>query len=187
MTEDKIPGLIESLSDRISPSLCVGPAPKTLGDIEYLMKLKVTGVLNVSHQQFEIEIFDTNPDFKRAEKEVLEERNINYFHIPTVDGKPFKLCTMLKIIKTINEHAEAIGGATNLYIHCNAGMSRSPAAIALVFIGFGHDPDETLSMIQRIHPQTIIAPDIWRSILKNAKRIKGQTRIWWQTKKEEIK
>ncbi len=197
MTEDRIPGLIESLSDRISPSLCVGPAPRTMEDLEYLKTLHVTGVLNVSHQKFDVEVFakaynhvltakevleEYKSGPKRTEEDVLEQFHIDYHHIPTVDGKVFKLSQMLDIIETVNLHAEKIGANACVYIHCNGGISRSPAAIALIFIGFGHDPDKTLQMLERKHPQTLIAPDIWKSILKHVNNIKGKTRIWWQTK-----
>ncbi len=83
---------------------------------------------------------------------------------------------MKQIIKFANAELDKFGNNCDIYFHCHGVISRSPAAVCLIFIGWGHDPEETRKFVERMHPQTLIHPEIWSSILKHAEHIKGDTK-----------
>lgn len=172
--------LIEEMSSKLTCHLCVGPAPRNVDDMnDIVFKMRCTAVLNVADEEFLI-----------VGRNLLEEefiriyynKGIAYRHIPLTDGYKIPLLTMEKIIRYANCQLKNEGPYACIYIHCHAGLSRSPAAAAIILMGYGLNPEEVKRFLERNHPRTLIHPTIWASIVENAKHIAGTTRIQYQQK-----
>jgi len=164
-------GIIEKLSSQICRNIFIGPSPQTDIDIGYITNIiKCNAVLNVSDRKFKI-------------REIPEERwfrkgNLHYKQVPMTDGGGFPFKKMVEIIEFANSVHLKDPDNYRLYIHCYGGMSRSAAAVAAIFIGWGHNPEETKRMLERRHSSTLIHPDLWRDLIKNKDRLKGKTVLW---------
>lgn len=164
-------GIVEKLSSQICRNIFIGPSPETDYDIGYIINtLKCNAVLNVSDRKFKIRNIPEERWFKKG--------NLHYRQVPMADGGDFPLYKMLQIIDFANSVHLMDPDKYHLYIHCYGGMSRSAAAVAAIFIGWGHDPDETKRMLERRHSSTLIHPDLWNALVKNKDKLKGKTVLW---------
>lgn len=176
------PGLLEQLSSKVTRNLCVGPAPRDTEDIHHILgTLGCNTVINVANEEFFMD-----RACQTSEEEALHRHGATYIYDPLYDGKAISLVQMRTFIDYANRTLAKKGPYSCIYVHCHAGLSRSPAVLCIILIGFGHDPEEVKRFMERRHPQTLIHPVIWASIVENAEKIKGTTKIEYNHKKRNL-
>ena len=162
------PGLVESLASRVTRNVCVGPAPRSKADFDFIIHgLGCTAILNLCNGKIKVTDFEEEPI---DEEKAAEKCDMLYKQVMLTDGEKLPLEKIKEILKY---QAETFNEEKDLYIHCHAGISRSPSIIAIIMIGFGHDPDESRKFIERMHPATLIHPVIWEGILEDRGKIRG--------------
>jgi len=175
--------VVESLANQICRNIFIGPSPENATDIYHITQiLKCNTVLNVSDRKFRIinrpssvAGYEGSND---SEETALKNEGVQYKQVPMTDGGGFPFKKMVEIIEFANSVHLKDPDNYRLYIHCYGGMSRSAAAVAAIFIGWGHNPEETKRMLERRHSSTLIHPDLWRDLIKNKDRLKGKTVLW---------
>ncbi|MBN2295794.1 MAG: dual specificity protein phosphatase family protein [Pirellulales bacterium] len=133
--------------DHILPQLLIGSSPRSTSDIDSLKETsKVTAVLS----------FQTEEDFAYWEidwdmmVQYYEENGIEVRRVPVRDFDPDDLRKNLSAcVDALDELLEA--GHT-VYIHCNAGMNRSPSvAIAYLHWIKGQALDDAFEHVTQKH------------------------------------
>jgi hypothetical protein len=166
-----VQGVVAMLSSQICRNIFIGPSPESDADIFHITQvLRCNAVLNVSDREFIVD--------KLPESTCITNYRLCYKHIPLTDGGEFPFKKMVEIIEFANRVHLKDPDKYHLYIHCYGGMSRSAAAVAAIFIGWGHDPDEVKRMLERRHSSTLIHPDLWRDLVKYKDKLKGKTVLW---------
>lgn len=74
---------------------------------------------------------------------------------PIVDGRPIPKDTLLDCLDALNQALAKDG--TRVYIHCHAGINRSPTILALFFVACGMPLDDACALIESRSPHAIPA------------------------------
>lgn len=132
--------------DRILPNLYIGYCPKTVEEIERLRQRGVTAVLNLqSDQDFAMHALDWPALHARYLALGVEVRRVpirDYDH-HNLGGNLAKAATAL---------GELLDGGHTVFIHCNAGVNRSPSVvIAYLHWVQGWDLEEAARHVQNLH------------------------------------
>lgn len=132
----------------ITNNLALGEAP-TLEDTKLLESLGITAILNLQLQsqiptQLPIEL-----------QKYFEWRNV-----PLADGAPIELDKIIDAVDWIKEK-EKTG---KVYVHCTAGLSRSPAILMCYFISKGYPSASAHNKIESKRKRIWISPTILPSL-----------------------
>jgi len=131
--------------DPILPNILVGSCPASPADIGQLQNhLGVTAVLNV---QTHTDMAHWGIDWADMAA-AYEKADIECRRVPVLDGQPDDLCRRLPdCVKVLDELLQA--GHT-VYVHCSAGMNRSPSAVvAYLHWTGGMTLDEALDFVMQ--------------------------------------
>lgn len=133
--------------DVIQPNLLVGSCPRSRGDLDQLKTgFGVTGVLNLQ----------TEADFQYAGIDwqdlaaYYERLGIEVRRVPVVDFNPGSLRENLP--RCVAQLDELVRRGRTVYVHCNAGINRSPSAvIAYLHWVERHELGEAVWMVTSRH------------------------------------
>ena len=102
----------------ITRSLCIGVNPQDQSDLKELQSMGITGILSL---QSEEDLRDRDPDW---EKSVAETEGLTYRNVPKTDYDSLDL--KWKLPSCVKALRELICAGHRVYLHCTAGISRSP-------------------------------------------------------------
>lgn len=105
--------------------------PKSLDDANLLKKLGVTHLLNLHHEY---------PDVMN-----LEALGFKAVQIFVEDLAPMRQETAYAIVDAIHDCVTQKDG--RIYVHCDAGINRSPTAIWLYFLAMGMSEEKAAKII----------------------------------------
>lgn len=119
-------------------------------------KYGVTDILNLDMNYLDLASFDF--------------LNLNISQILVHDVVPMNIDTALTVVESIYKSLSKPN--SKIYIHCNAGLSRSPTAIWLYFISIGIPPNEASEKIWSVSeylaaPEGILVKNINLDLIKN--------------------
>lgn len=109
--------------DRIEPRLYVGTCPRETTDIDDLKRLGVTAVLNVQTDD-DLAFWGVSWDDLVAR---YDELGIEVRRVPVRDFDPESL--RLGLPECVRVLDELLGDGHTVYVHCSAGINRSPSVV----------------------------------------------------------
>lgn len=132
----------------IAPNLLVGSQPLNSIDIDHLRDQEQVSVVMSLQQMKDLEYWGV--DYSELE-EAASDSDIEYVRIEAVDFDPNSLRATLPRAVSALEKAQRRAG--KVYVHCTAGLGRSPAvAIASLFWLHDFDLDEAYEYVTSIRP-----------------------------------
>lgn len=108
--------------DRVMPSLFVGPVPRDASDFEELRSLKITAILSL---QTEDDLRDRGPGWERKSAAVV---GLAFRNVPVQDFDSADL--RRKLPECVFALDGMLKAGHSVYVHCTAGVSRSPTVVA---------------------------------------------------------
>ncbi len=131
--------------DQVLPNIFLGSCPTSSSDIERLKSDSgITAVLNVQTAE-DMAYWETEwADLEAA----YQEASIECRRVPVVDFQPDDLCRRLPdCVKALDE---LLRGGHTVYVHCSAGMNRSPTTVvAYLHWTQGMSLDEALTFVMQ--------------------------------------
>ena len=113
--------------DSVVPHLFVGPAPVGDDDFQQLKAMHVTAILSLQTEE------DGPEGAIERERRAAVEAGISFTNLPVTDFDRLELIWKLpKCVATVEQILES--GET-LYLHCTAGINRSPTVAAAYLYG----------------------------------------------------
>ena len=132
----------------IAPNLLVGSQPLSSSDVDHLRDAEQVNVVMSLQQMKDLEYWGV--DYSELE-EAASDSDIEYVRIEAVDFDPNSLRATLPRAVSALEKAQKRAG--KVYVHCTAGLGRSPAvAIASLFWLHDFDLDEAYEYVTSIRP-----------------------------------
>jgi len=131
--------------DQVLPQVFVGSCPARTGDIDLLKRdAGITAVLNLQTA----EDFDQwQVDWDRL-LEYYRESGVELCHLPVRDFDPDDLRG--KLPQCADALNELLRGGHSVYVHCSAGINRSPSTVVAYLHWFEeHTLDEALNHVAR--------------------------------------
>ena len=128
--------------DQISPCLLVGTCPIDATDVDELGRLGVTAVLNVQTDA-DLAVWGIRWDALEAQ---YRASNIDARRVPIRDFDPDALRRSLpKCVEVLDEF---VRGGHTVYVHCTAGINRSPSTVISYLHWIeGQDLDEAVAHV----------------------------------------
>lgn len=129
--------------------LAVGSAPETAADARRLVSLGVTDVLDVRLKPMDFEVNTTNADA------IYAGTGIRYHSTPVRDDGTQKTPTQYADAVTFARDVLAQRG-TKLFVHCAAGLYRSPSFVFAILRALGDSPNvawERITSVRHVYPQ----------------------------------
>jgi len=135
-------------SDRILPQLVVGSYPETIDDIESLKQdFGVTAVLNL---QTDDDIDELNLAWPALEDH-YRRSGVELRRVPVRDFDQDDL--RRKLPQCVRALGELVDAGHTVYVHCTAGMGRSPSVVAAYLHWVEQwDLDEAIRHLYRCRP-----------------------------------
>lgn len=112
---------------RVIPRLYLGPAPSTHGDYQQLAGLNVTEILSLQTEE------DGPKGAIDSERNAAAEFGIDFTNVPVTDFDPLEL--LWKLPDCVATVERILTAGETLYLHCTAGVNRSPT----VAVAYLHD------------------------------------------------
>jgi protein-tyrosine phosphatase len=132
----------------IAPNLLVGSQPLSSSDVDHLRDEEHVNVVMSLQQMKDLEYWGVN--YSELE-EAASDSDMEYVRIEAVDFDPNSLRATLPRAVSALEKAQRRAG--KVYVHCTAGLGRSPAvAIASLFWLHDFDLDEAYEYVTSIRP-----------------------------------
>lgn len=135
--------------DWITDGIALGPYPQSRDDAARLAEAGVTAVLNVQ----------TDADLARRDLDpaalgrTLRQAGLALARVPIVDFDADDLATRLPEATARLEGLLAHGH--RVYVHCTAGMGRSPAVVVAHLVGRGATLEEADRLVRERHPESV--------------------------------
>ncbi len=151
----------------VIPKLLVGPAPIDVEDYQQLTSLGVTAILSLQ-----------SPEDLQGRKMAdvaarAQSASIAFHNVPITDFDSLDL--MWRLPKSVKIVSELIGDGHTVYLHCTAGVSRSPTVAAAYLHWAEHWPLQTA--IERLHEVRECCPNgILIQQMQEAKDRRGSVR-----------
>ena len=129
--------------DQILSQLFVGSRPRMVGDIDELVRdAGVTAVLNLQTDE-DMYWFDT--DWEKLEAH-YQKTKIEVVRFPIRDFDPNDLRE--KLPSCVRALEELLGAGRTVYLHCTAGVNRSPTvAVAYIHKSRGWDLEKAVAFV----------------------------------------
>jgi len=127
----------------VTPNLLVGPAPCDAEEYEKLKAEHVTAILSL---QSEEDLGDRTPaDVKKA----AEAANLVFRNVRVIDFDALDLKRQLPLCVMVLD--ELVAAGHRVYVHCTAGVTRSPTVIAAyLHWKFNWPPEKALNHLHDI-------------------------------------
>ena len=106
---------------RVTTQLVLGPAPLDEDDFRQLKRAKVTAVVSLQSQEDET-------DGGENERSLAEACGMKFVSAPVMDFDKLEL--IRKLPGCVDEIERLIAGGEVVYLHCTAGVNRSPTVAA---------------------------------------------------------
>lgn len=106
----------------IQPNLWVGPGPRDDEDFKNLRSLNITAVLSLQDEE------DRGDGGIESERAAAARVGLAFESVPVKDFSNADL--QLRLPKCIAALALLLGQGHSVYVHCTAGVSRSPSVVA---------------------------------------------------------
>lgn len=110
------------ICSRIQPNLWVGPALLRDRDFKYLLSLEITAVLSLQDEE-ELGHDGIEKERTQAVRAALAFVNVS---IKDFDNEDLQL----RLPECVDALARLLKQGHTVYVHCNAGISRSPTVVA---------------------------------------------------------
>ena len=111
--------------DCVVPRLFIGPAPLADDDFQQLKALNVTAILS-------LETEDDGPDGAiESERSAAVEAGMSFTNLPVTDFDRLEL--LWKMPKCVAAVDRILAAGDTLYLHCTAGVNRSPT-VAVAYL-----------------------------------------------------
>jgi dienelactone hydrolase len=111
--------------DCVIPRLFVGPAPLDNNDFQQLKALNVTAVLSLQTEE------DGQEGAIESERSAAVEAGISFTNLPVTDHD--RLDLLWKLPKCVAAVERILAAGDTLYLHCTAGVNRSPT-VAVAYL-----------------------------------------------------
>jgi protein-tyrosine phosphatase len=108
--------------DRVMPNLFVGPDPLEAADFEQLRSLNISGVLSL---QTEDDLGDRGVGW---EEKLALGAGMIFCNVPVTDFDSLDL--RRKLLECVSALERMLKAGHTVYVHCTAGVSRSPTVVA---------------------------------------------------------
>jgi len=154
----------------ITETIALGEAP-TFEDLPHLIEHGIVAILDL-RQESQLPLGHSSEMIK----------HFQYKNVPITDGKPISLDTIEKAISWIYEMS-TLG---KVYIHCERGISRSPAILMCYFISKRYSTEAAHNLIKSKRKRIWINHSILPSIYEYEKSISDSSREVDYTAYEEI-
>ncbi len=106
---------------RVLPGLFVGPDPREAADLEALRSLKVTAILSLQTED------DLRDRGIRWEEKAARAVGLAFWNLPVIDFDSADL--QHKLPECVSALDGMIKAGHCVYVHCTAGVSRSPTVV----------------------------------------------------------
>lgn len=124
----------------VTPQLVLGPAPLDEDDFRQLMEAKVTAVLSLETEE------DVG-EGGESERGLAEACGMKFVGVPVTDFDRLEL--IKKLPECVNALERLIAGGDVAYLHCTAGVNRSPTvAVAYLHWKLGWELEKALEHVQ---------------------------------------
>lgn len=111
--------------DRIIPHLFVCPAPFAKDDFHQLKALGVTAILSLQTEE------DGQEGAIEKERSAANEAGLSFTNLPVTDFNRLELLS--KLPKCVGAVEQILVTGNTLYLHCTAGVNRSPT-VAVAYL-----------------------------------------------------
>jgi protein-tyrosine phosphatase len=108
----------------VTPQLVLGPAPLDEDDFRHLMAAKVTAVVSLQTEEDET-------DGGENERGLAEASGMKFVGMPVMDFDRLEL--IQKLPGCVEGLQQLIAGGDVVYLHCTAGVNRSPT-VAVAYL-----------------------------------------------------
>jgi protein-tyrosine phosphatase len=116
--------------DRVIPHLFVGPAPLADDDFQQLKEMNVTAILSLQTDE------DGQESAIESERSAAVEAGISFTNLPVTDFDRLEL--LWKLPECVATVERILTAGDILYLHCTAGVNRSPTVAAAYLHGCLH-------------------------------------------------
>ncbi len=135
--------------DWVTDAVAVGPYPQGRDDAARLAEAGVTAVLNV---QTDDDLRQRGLD-PRALEPTLRSAGLALARVPIIDFDAEDLAARLPEATARLE--DLLTGGHRVYVHCTAGMGRSPAVVVAHLVGRGAALGEAARVVRARHPESV--------------------------------
>lgn len=108
----------------VTPQLVLGPAPLDEDDFQQLKAAHVTAILSLQTEEDET-------DGGESESALAEASGMKFVSVPVMDFDKLEL--IRKLPACVNELEQHISSGEVVYLHCTAGVNRSPT-VAVAYL-----------------------------------------------------
>jgi protein-tyrosine phosphatase len=139
---------------QITSNLWLGPCPQDAADMRYLKALGITAILSLQSQA------DLGQREVGWPESAAQAEGLDFNNVPVTDFDSLDLAWKLpRCVKVLDELLRA---GNTVYLHCTAGVSRSPTvAAAYLHWCLKSTLDEALTRVKQV-PQTCPLGDVIR-------------------------
>jgi protein-tyrosine phosphatase len=129
----------------IRPNLWVGPDLRVDQDFKHLQSLKITAVLSLQDEE------DRGYGGIESERAAAARAGLAFESVPVKDFSNADL--QLRLPECVAALERLLGQGHTVYVHCHAGISRSPSVIAAYLHWCsGWDLDQALAHVRQCRP-----------------------------------
>lgn len=134
--------ILRMICSRIQRNLWVGPDPRDDEDFKNLQALNITAVLSLQDEE------DRGEGGIEAERAAAARVGLAFESVPVKDFSNADL--QLRLPKCVAALGHLLGQGHTVYVHCTAGVSRSPSVVAAYLHWCsGWDLDQALTHVMQ--------------------------------------
>ena len=129
--------------DSVTPDLFIGRAPTEPEGFEQLRAMKITAILSLQTAE------DVGPGQLYRRRNAATKAGLSFHNVPVTDFDRADL--QLKLPDCVAELDRLVKGGETVFLHCTAGVSRSPTvAAAFLHWKLGWGLDQALAHVQSV-------------------------------------
>ena len=141
-------------------SLAAGSVPFNAENIQALHNLGIRAILSLTKRPVTA--------FHEITPQLLDELDIQYFHVPIPDRQPPSFEQARQIVHILNQVTIQ---PRPLFIHCQAGVGRTGTVLCLYYLVRGKSLDEAQAILRARRVQSILVTDEQRRFLREVASI----------------
>lgn len=156
----------ELVFSRINSRLCVGGYPRDAGDIRKLKSEGVTGILSIQSER-DYSSHGLSPHYLSL---LCEESAVRYqtYSIEDMNNQDF----IERAQGAVRKLREMLRESGKVYVHCTAGIYRSPQIIALYLAQFqDYSVEQAVDMVKMNHPLARPNCKVITEVYRQARRV----------------